>query len=717
MTLVYDEVSSIPPGRIRAESGQSNGAEYDGAGQDAAEGEEPDLSDLPEEIGPNVRKLIAFTRMPNIAATMMESGVLGNLGERVKREYLIDKASRSDWETKMGKAMDQALQVSKPKQYPFPNASNVKFPLTTSAAMHFAARAYPALVPGTNMVQGKVIGSDNGMPQMGEDGQPVMDEEGNPAWDLPPGAKRTRADRVGRHMTWQLQEEMPEWEGEFDRLLHVVPIVGCSFKKTYFDSTLGRNMSEHVLAKYFVVNAKTKSLATSARGTHEFSKYPYEISEYVLSGDWLEHEYGNAPDAGDDDDAPHWFLEQYRRIDLDGDKYAEPYLVTIHKESGKVVRIVALYDEEGIHTSPDDEDKIIKIERVEMYTKYGFIPNPDGSFYDIGFGILMGPLNASVNSVLNQLIDAGHLANTPKGFVSADLRMKQTAGKVTFRPNEFKVVQGRGGAIRDSVFQLEHPEPSVVLFQLLGLLIDAAKDIGSIKDVMTGDQQRTQPATTTLALIEQGMKVFSAVYKRLHRSLKHELKKLYRLNRLYMNPEQYFTLEDDIEAVLQSDYEEGSNDIVPVSDPTVITDMQKLARAQILIELKDDPMLNGVEIRKRFLDAAGIEGGADLVVEPSNEPDPQMLMMIAEMENAQIALELKQIEVYGKTLNQLASAVEKLAKAESYESGEQLTTYLHETTGLIDLVKTQMSNDEKAKDRRAKISETALNGGSRRRAA
>ncbi|MCR5876942.1 hypothetical protein [Phenylobacterium sp. J367] len=322
--------------------------------------------------------------------------------------------------------MKLALQTKEEKSYPWPKASNIKFPLISTAAIQFNARAYPAMIDGPNIVKGAIKGR-------------------------PTPEKQDRADRIGKHMSWQLLEEMDDWEEDTDRLLIQLPIVGCAFRKTWFDPLKGYNCSHLVSAGDFVVNYWTRDLETCPRATHVLPPmYPYEAEEKMRSGLWLRVDLGRAPDAANDDDAPHVFLEQHRLWDLDEDGYPEPYIVTVHKETERVVRIVARYDETGVEMS--EEGEIVRITPTRAFTKYGFIQAPDGSFYDIGFGTLLEPLSATINSTINQLMDAGHLANVQGGFIGDGVSIK--SGNLRFKPGEWKRVTSAGANLQQSIVPL-----------------------------------------------------------------------------------------------------------------------------------------------------------------------------------------------------------------------------------------------------------------------
>src|SRR6185312_1930482 len=233
-------------------------------------------------------KLSRWAKSVNIALELDDdenpeigTDVLTALGMRVSREYKIDETSRADWKEKTEQAMDLAMQHTTPKQYPWPKAANVIFPLMTTAAMQFAARAYPAIVMGREIVKGIVIGPDNGVPALapGPDSNPApaIGPNGQPVFLVPPGVKQQRADRIGEHMSYQLLDEQPEWEGETDQLLHILPIVGCAFRKTFFDSGKGRNASLMVSALKLVINYHAKSMETAPRITEEVQFYPLDI--------------------------------------------------------------------------------------------------------------------------------------------------------------------------------------------------------------------------------------------------------------------------------------------------------------------------------------------------------------------------------------------------------------------------------------------------------
>jgi chaperonin GroES len=551
-------------------------------------------------------KLEKYANSLNIAE-LLDKEEVSKIGYEVEREYQIDKLSRSDWEESANKAMDVALQVRKAKNFPFENAANVKYPLVTVAALQFGARAYPAIVDGTRIVKCQVLGED-------KDGQ-----------------KRDRSDRVSQHMSWQLMHQMEEWEEDTDVLLHHLPIVGCAFRKVWRAEELKRNKAEMVPAIHLVVNQKTRKIDTAPRITHEIPLYPHEIEDRKRAGVFLEDVDLPSPTEGgdgNDEDAPHWFLEQHRLMDLDEDGYREPYIVTVHKDSCEVVRIVANYTMEDIYY---DEKRITRIQRGQYFVKYSFIPDPKGGFYDIGFGKLLESLSETIDTTINQMLDAGTLQNAGGGFIGSGLRLKK--GVISLSPGKYVSVEASGTTLKDAIWNFQHPGPSAVLFNLLGMMVDAARDITAVKDILTGDSgdKGVQTATTTLALIEQGLKVFTVIYKRIYRAMADEFKLLYQLNARYMEDKEYFTFLDTQKAVAKADYESGSMDIMPVADPRMVTEMQKTGRAQVLMQIQEHPVYgtlqDPMESLRRIYDAVGMTETESLIVE--QKPDPMQEIVVA----------------------------------------------------------------------------------------
>lgn len=588
-------------------------------------------------------QLDKFLEQTNIAKDLDEE-LLTEIGDEVYQGYRRDLESKQTWDMQVDEWVKLAAQVKDEKSYPWPKASNVKYPLLATAAMQFAARAYPSLVPADGkIVQFKVVGVD------------------------PQGQKAVLADKLAKHMNYQLLEDMEDWEEEMDRLLIQLPIVGCLFKKTYFDPIKKRNVSKLVGPKDLVVNYWASSLEAAHRKTEIIPMTKNQIQSYKNAELFLDVDlpdvrnqpdlpnktdvHGNSAPSKADASTPYVILEQHTYWDLDDDGYQEPYIITIEEQSKKVLRIVARFDSDGIIEENED---VICIEPVEYYTKYGFIPNPDGGFYDIGFGHLLGPLNESANTVINQLVDAGTLANLQAGFIGKGLKLKM--GESRFSPGEWKAVNATGDDIKKQIFPLPIKEPSDVLFKLLGMLVESGKELASVAEIFTGKMPgQNTPATTTQTAVEQGMKVFTAIYKRTWRALAKEFRKVFRLNSLY---EENFRKAQQIldEPITPQDYNRQTYDVCPTADPAAVSTTQKLQKATMLLELLPLGTINIMEATKRLLEGMEQPQIEALMQQQEQPPDPKIMQVQAKMqmdkEKHELDKVMKQLELQFKQQEQ-----------------------------------------------------------------
>lgn len=566
----------------------------------------------------NIQELVQST---NLAANLDED-TLTKIGNEVVEGYNDDKQSRSEWEKKAKEYFELALQVAKEKSFPWPKASNVKFPLVSIAAMQFGARAYPTLVPSTGkIVQMRVLGKD------------------------PDGQKYQRAQRVSTHMNYQLTVQMEDWEEDYDKLLIMLPIIGVAFKKTYYDSSLRRNKSCLVLPQNLVVNYWTKSLEESFRITEVLYLTRNQVKERQLQEIYLEdvdlgdpvlevdtdNEKRDLKPVKVDQSTPYKILEQHTFLDLDDDGYFEPYIVTVDYHTAKVLRIVPRFKQENIDTNVDGD--VVSIKPDHYYTKFPFFPNPDGSFYDLGFGHLLGPINEAVNTLINQLVDSGTIRNLQAGFVGKGIQIRK--GEQRFQPGEWKQVNAIGDDLRKQIVPLPSNEPSKVLFELLGLLIQSGKELASIAEIFVGKMPgQNTPAYTTKETVEQGMKLFTAIYKRVYRAQTKELKKLYELNRYYLDPEEYVSVLD--EPIQQSDYESPPDDLIPAADPSASSNTEKMAKVEALAQLLPLGTINPMALTMRWLEALDETQPEQLIIPPEQQqqkPDPKVE---AEMAKTQI---------------------------------------------------------------------------------
>jgi chaperonin GroES len=643
-----------------------------------------------------INRLLKLSKMVNVAEELDQAD-LDKIGQRVRKGFDDDDASRATWKKKNQEYLDLAMQVATEKTFPWPGAANVKFPTLLIAAIQFQARAYPALIPGKDIVKGKVTGYD----QTGE--------------------KAKKADRIGKHMSYQLTEEMTEWEDDTDRGLMVLPVAGSFFKKTYYDQHQDRNISKAVWAQNLVVDYKAPDLARTPRISEEFELYPQEIKERINCGMWsdVEIQFKN-----EDEDEAEQFIEQHTTWDIDGDGYKEPYIITLHKESSKIVRIVARYDEDSLYFMDGDnqisvgqrnrdiadannttatqnmqsvllaqkthdmtgqwedpvqvppapaydfsKDKITKIVGTEYYTQYVFFPSIDGSIYGLGFGQLLEALSEAINTNINQMLDASALANLGGGFKSKASKM--VAGKNLVGAGEYIDVETNGQPLRDSLLPFDFRGPSQASFSLLELLLAASKDITGTKDILMGDTSANATATTTMIIREEGMRVYTAIYKRIFRAMKEELRKLYALNRKYLPDESYFQVLDTQEKIQRSDYTYDDTDVHPVSDPTIATAAQRIMKAETGLKFVGDPDFDSRQLKREFLEAMDYPN-IDKVM-PEKQPNPQAA------ELGKIQLE----ELKAKVGKIHTAMILDLANAEKAEIGSQIEIYSKQMEALL----------------------------------
>ncbi|WP_456442272.1 hypothetical protein [Psychroserpens sp.] len=584
---------------------------------------EQDQSDeFLQVIEKEILRAEAMVLITNIAPKQSQK-ILSDLTTKVLEGYKIDLDSRKEWEKLNEQIIDLAKLLVKKKTYAGEVVANVKYPLIINACLQFAARAYPEMVKGTEVVKGKVIGKD------------------------PDNTKFDRAKRICDFMSFQVLNEMQDWEEGVDQLLFTLPAIGCAFKKSYFNSIERHNVSEMVFADDLVVNYFTESLERAPRITHRIYLHHNEIIERINAGVFSKFDIAELGEAtsdktsSTDEETPHLFLEQHRWYDLDEDGYQEPYVVTIHEESQKLVRIAPRYATDGIIRN--EQDEIIKIIPEHYFTRYLFMPSIDGGFYGMGFGSLLMSTNSAINTLVNQLLDAGTLSNRQSGFLGRGLKLGR--GKsIQLKSGEWKHVEVTGDDLKKNIFPMPVREPSTVLFQLLGLLIDCGKELASMTEILAGNSPGANvPAESVLALIEQGLQVYSAVHKRLYRAQYKEFSKLRRLNALYLDQMTYSTVLDDEAADIQADFATHDFDVIPVADPSNTTMLQRLMKAKAMLELRGQG-LNDQEINRRYLLAMDINDIEKIIpseqLEQSNPAEQmQMEKMQADLEELSAKIE------------------------------------------------------------------------------
>jgi chaperonin GroES len=617
-------------------------------------------------------KLVDIVKMPNVAAKLSDEE-LAYYGAMAVAGYEADKRTRNEWEARNAKAIKLALQLAEKKTFPWNGASNVKFPLVTIAALQFLARI-STLTGGRQLAKLEAWGAD------------------------PEGKKAARGERIGTHLSYQLLEQNRGWVDDDEQAKFSAALLGCAIKKTFHDGVEGANRCEYVPIMNFVVDYFCKDLSKAQRITQLLELFPNEIAENTLRGLYLpmDDEGADAPifaNASNDnqlrqvadetaglnrqtDDAlrPFAILEQHCWLDLDGDGYAEPYVMIVRYDTKQVLRIAArffdqgdvyrvndakvrqleakareqkepgassAYEREAQRLAMHADNKIIRILPTENFTRYLFIPAPDGGFYGLGLGALLGPTNAAVDSLINQIIDAGTMLTTNGGFLGRGVKIK--SGKQSFDPFEWKPVDGAGDDLRKNIMPLPVNTPPDIMFQLLGLLISYGEKIGSATDVMTGvSPGQNTPAETSRNTLEQGMMLFSGIYKRMYRGFAEELRKLYQLNKWYIRQAPDFRELTEGEGALfaADDYDTNAYRVFPSADPTAVSPGQVQQKAKLVFEVSQ-ARPNGFDmyhVVRRLLEAHEVPSIEEIY------PDPKGPKAIAPIPNPKIELEKAKLQ-------------------------------------------------------------------------
>jgi len=608
----------------------------------------------------------------NIAGLLSEKE-LADIAEEAKQAYDLDRESRSDWEEAYGNWLDMTLQKIEVKTKPWPGAANIKYPQMTQAALQFNARALPALIPNSEPVGVGKVGPDLS------------------------GGKTKMATAIAGHMNYQLTTEMEEWESEFDTLLMALPVSGMEYKKVYYDSVKGRNVSRHVTPFHLVVNYYADSLAESRKTEiHKWNKN--KIIEGIASGkfeevDWekigepttgklSDTEEDNAERVGRrepskaDSSTGYVVLEYHGWLDLDDDGYAEPYIVTYMEESLTVLEIVPRYTVNSIvrtQTIDGSEGNLISIIADESYVKYGLIPNPDGSFYDIGFGNLLYPINAVVNTAINMMLDAGASSIMNSGFLGRGIKMR--GGMFTMAPNTWMSVNTSGDDIRKSFVPMPTKEPSMVLYQLMAYMVEAGQKLSGTTDIFTGEMpgQNTKSGVTQ-AVRDEGQKVFTAIHKRLRRVLKAELGLLFSLNGQVLGAGQVaastkIAKSAAIFEVTAEMYSADNMIIQPSADPNIAIKEQRMQKDLTVYQMISESGIGDkAEAQRRVLTTMEVENMEKIQPEGSQAPpDPK-----AQIEQAKVEMEKQSKQVEASQADFDAEMKEKEFKLKAWTAQMEL---------------------------------------------
>lgn len=529
-------------------------------------------------------------------AELLDSASLAIIANEIIMGYQIDEDSRADWKEKLNKVMEIYNQNMQEKTEPWEGASNVMYPLISEASIGYSSRTLPELIKNDRVVRSTITGED------------------------PQGINFVRSKRTANYVNYQLLVESEEWQDGLDHSLQMLGVQGMVFKKTYWCPINDDVVSEICVPDCICVNYATKSLDKAARITHIIQMRQNDIIERQRSNLFcseidLKKLVPESLSDNRDNDYEIDLLEQHCWLDLDGDGYREPYIVTVHKESRTVLRIVNRIDE--IKKSSDG--KVKKITATNFFTDYHFIKSGDGGYYSTGFGLLLYPLNNTINTLFNQLIDSGSLAVTQGGFIGRGLRIRN--GNLSIKMGEWKVVDSASGVdLQKSIVPLPVREPSDVLFKLLNLLMQIGQNLASTTDVTRGQQPAQNVAQGTInTLVDQSTKMFAAINKRYYRSLQKELKKIYILNSKYLKNSKYQAVLQDSNADARADFDMSTLTVYPVADPDMSSENKRFNRAIVLQQLQT--------VNKRAADlymmkeVMGLQDNQIAVLQPP--PDPK----------------------------------------------------------------------------------------------
>ena len=540
----------------------------------------------------------------------MDDDELGRISNDLVGQYDANRASRQDWEDTYTKGLDLLGFKYEERTMPFRGATGVTHPLLAETATQFQAQAFNELLPPEGPVRTTVVGA-------------------------PDKEKESQARRVQEFMNYYITNVMEEYTPEFDQMLFYLPLAGSTFKKVYYDETLGRAVSSFVPAENLVVPYETSNLETAPIITHVVPISANDLRKKQVYGFYLDvpinpGQEGSSQlnDEIDDIQGVHpsyinydcTLLEFHVELDLpgfedmgeDGEETGIkiPYIVTISEESGKVLAIRRNYIE-------DDES----YKKIQYFVHYKFLPGL--GFYGLGLIHTIGGLSRTATAALRQLIDAGTLSNLPAGFKARGMRIRDDSEPL--QPGEFRDVDAPGGAIRESLMPLPFKGPDQTLFNLLGFVVEAGQRFATITNLKVGDGNQNAPVGTTVAMLEQGTRVMSAVHKRMHYALRQELKLLTQVIANDLPQEYPYSVEGGDQAIMAQDFDDRV-DVVPVSNPNVFSQSQRIAVAQSQLELAmQAPQLHNThEAYRRMYEALGVRNIDKILNAPTaDEPLPK----------------------------------------------------------------------------------------------
>ena len=549
----------------------------------------------------------------NIAESMDDRD-LSHLAKDLISDYKRDKESRSDWEKSYINGLDLLGFKYKDEGQPFKGASSVTHPLLAEAVTQFQAQAYKELLPAEGPVKTMVVGEKN--------------------------IQRTmQANRVKEFMNYMILNQMEEYTPDFDQLLFYLPLAGSAFKKIYYDDTMKRAVSKFVAAEDLVVPYYVTNLYECERITHLVKMSENDVLKKQKSGFYRDVDLLNTDEESDvqdkyneiegvsktslGDDYQYSILEMH--VDLDLDEYTEqeeekkikiPYIVTIDEGSSRILSIYRNY-------RPDDE----MFKRKEYFVHFKFLPGL--GFYGFGLIHMIGGLSKTATAALRQLLDAGTLSNLPAGFKSRGIRIRDD--DQPFQPGEFRDVDAPGGNIKDQFQLLPFKDPSPTLMNLLGFVVQAGQRFASIADMKVGNDTQNRAVGTTLALLEQGSRVMSAIHKRCYYAMKQEFKLLHEIFSEYLPPIYPYATYGGNQFVKAADFSEDI-DVIPYADPNIFSVSQRVTLAMEQLKVAQTaPQLHDMrEALRRVYEAMGTKQ-----IDQILKPEPPKIPKDPALENAE----------------------------------------------------------------------------------
>jgi hypothetical protein len=552
-------------------------------------------------------------------ADILPDDVLDPLGSEMKANYTDYKASRKDWEKSYTDGLDLLGFKYENRTEPFQGASGATHPVLAEAVTQFQATAYKELLPSDGPVRTQILG--NPTPQ-----------------------KEQQAQRVKDFMNYQIMDQMKEYEPEFDSMLFHLPLAGSTFKKVYYDSMLGRGVSKFVPADDLIVPYTANSLDDAESIIHVIKISENDLRKQQVAGFYSDIEL-NSPTMPSNDEISkkekelegttksgkqqtmYTLLECHVDLDLEGFEdigpdgepsgIKLPYIVTVEEGSGTVLSIRRNY-------APNDPKK----QRVQYFVHFKFLPGL--GFYGFGLIHMIGGLSRTATVALRQLLDAGTLSNLPAGFKQRGVRVRDEASPI--QPGEFKDVDAPGGSLRDAFFPLPYKEPSATLLQLMGIVVQAGQRFAAISELQTGEGTQNAAVGTTIALLERGSKVMSAIHKRLYGSMKKEFKLLSAVIATYLPPEYPYDVVGGSRLIKKQDFDTRV-DILPVADPNIFSMSQRITLAQTELQLAtSNPQIHNLYAAYRNMyEAIGVKNIDQVLPPPApvQAMDPSMEHIMA----------------------------------------------------------------------------------------